>query len=313
MVHGSNNVEIVEVAPRDGLQNEDTLVSTGTKISLIERVRTAGARRVEAVSFAHPDKVPQMADAEQVMAGVSCSADMRYAGLVLNRRGLDRALRARVDEITMVVVVTDTFSLRNQGMKTAAALDSWAEIAAAAKAEGLQANVILSAAFGCPFEGEVAPQRVLQVASEAAQSDPDELAFGDTIGVAVPDQVRTIVDTVREAEPDLSLRCHFHNTRNTGYANALAAVEAGVNVLDASVGGIGGCPFAPAATGNIATEDLVYLLQRSGYETGLDLEAMSATGTWISKRLGRPTPALLGRAGGFPPTRGGPVQGSERL
>lgn len=308
MSASDQRIEIVEVAPRDGLQNEDVPVATTGKLALIERVRAAGAARIEAVSFAHPGKVPQMADAEQVMAGVARSDQVRYAGLVLNRRGLDRALAAGVDEVTMVVAVTDTFSLRNQGMKTADALASWSEIAATARAEDVQANVILSVAFGCPFEGEVPSERVLEVAAAAAEAEPEELALGDTIGVAVPRQVRALVDGLREQAPGVPLRCHFHNTRNTGYANALAAVEAGVTVLDASAGGIGGCPFAPRATGNIATEDLVYLLHRSGYETGLDLAAMSATGAWVSELLGKPAPALLGRAGPFPAARsGGPA------
>lgn len=305
------DVEIVEVGPRDGLQNEARVLPTEAKVELVRRALAAGVRRVEAVSFVHPRLVPQMADAEAVMAAVTAPgflpdgvrrSDVRFIGLVLNERGLDRALAAGVDEVNVVIAASDTFSRRNQNMSVAAMLDAADAIAARAGEAGLGLSLVVSTAFGCPFEGEVSPEAVLAVADRALRAGYTEVAIADTIGVGVPAQVRALVAGVR-ALPGGSaarLRAHFHNTRNTGYANALAAVESGVEVLDASIGGIGGCPFAPNATGNIATEDLQYLLERSGYGTGLALDALAATGTWISGELGKEAPALLGRAGGFP-------------
>ena len=295
------DVGIVEVAPRDGLQNEPTLLPTEVKVELVRRSVAAGARRIEAVSFVHPARVPQMADAEAVMAAVPRAAGVSYIGLVLNGRGLDRALAAGVDEVNCVVITTDTFSRRNQGVSVEQALATWAEVAREAHAAGIRASVTISAAFGCPFEGEVPPEVVDRLVRQVAEVAPDEIALADTIGVGVPAQVRRLVDAATQAAPGVPLRAHFHNTRNTGYANALAAVEAGVRVLDASTGGIGGCPFAPAATGNIATEDLLYALHRSGCPTGLDTAEVARTGTWICEQLGKPeAPALLGRAGLFP-------------
>ena len=305
------DVEIVEVGPRDGLQNEARVLPTEAKVELVRRALAAGVRRVEAVSFVHPRLVPQMADAEAVMAAVTAPGslpdgvrrgDVRFIGLVLNERGLDRALAAGVDEVNVVIAASDTFSRRNQNMSVAAMLDAADAIAARAGEAGLGLSLVVSTAFGCPFEGEVPPEAVLAVADRALRAGYTEVAIADTIGVGVPAQVRALVAGVR-ALPGGSgarLRAHFHNTRNTGYANALAAVESGVEVLDASIGGIGGCPFAPNATGNIATEDLQYLLERSGYTTGLTLDALAATGTWIAGELGKEAPALLGRAGGFP-------------
>lgn len=292
-------VDIVEVGPRDGLQNESAPLPTATKVEYVERLVAAGARRIEAVSFVHPRRVPQMADAEEVMARVPRAAGVRYAGLVLNRRGFDRALRAGVDEINVVVVATDTFGLRNQGATTEEGVRRWSEIAALAHDAGLPASVTLAAAFGCPFEGAVDGDRVQRLVDHVQRAGPAEVALADTIGVGVPTQVTELLRRAREAT-DAPLRCHFHNTRNTGYANAVAALDAGVSSLDASCGGIGGCPFAPAATGNVATEDLQYLLAGMGVGTGLDLDALARTGTWIGERLGRPAPALLGRAGNFP-------------
>ncbi|MCD4524407.1 hydroxymethylglutaryl-CoA lyase [Nocardioides sp. cx-173] len=296
-----SQVQIVEVSPRDGLQNESRLVSTADKAALVRRCLDAGARRVEVTAFAHPDRVPQMADAEAVMAEVRDDPRLRSIGLVLNRRGLERAIAAGCDEVTVVVVVSDGLALRNQGVDTAGQVAAWQAMADDARAAGLATTVILAAAFGCPFDGEVPTARVLEVARGVLEGGPDELAIADTIGVGVPQQVRSIVSGLRALDARLPLRAHFHNTRNTGYANALAAVEAGVSVLDASAGGIGGCPFAPGATGNIATEDLLYLLHRSGHETGLDAACLAATGTWVSGLLGLPqAPAQLGRAGLFP-------------
>ena len=297
----SGDITIVEVSPRDGLQNESVLLSTDAKVELITQLVDAGARRVEAVSFAHPKLVPAMADAEAVMERVPRRDGVSYAGLVLNRRGLDRALRTGVDEVNAVVAVTDTFSRKNQNMSTEEAMREALSVIADARSAGLFTTLTLSAVFGCPFEGEVPVERVVVLAAEAAGAGVQELALGDTIGVGVPGQVRDMTARVRDAVgPSLPLRYHFHNTRNTGFANAYAAVLDGVTVLDASAGGIGGCPFAPKATGNIATDDLVYLLERMGYRTGFDLPALLPTAAYLSEHLGHEVPALLPRAGTFP-------------
>lgn len=295
------SVEIVEVGPRDGLQLEPGVMPTATKIEFIKRLVDAGLRRIEVASFVNPKKVPQMADAEQVLAGLEKRADVHYIGLVLNRRGFDRALAAGCNEIGMAVVASDTFNRRNQGVGTDESVDAWLDIAEAARAAGLRAQVTVSAAFGCPFEGEVPVERVVDVARRCAAARPFEIALADTIGVGVPAQVTELVGAVRAVLPSgTGLRAHFHNTRNTGLANAYAAVQAGVGVLDASTGGIGGCPFAPAATGNVPTEDLVYMLQRGGIDTGIDLDALLATGKWLQESLGRTVPGMLLKAGNFP-------------
>jgi len=296
-------VEIVEVGPRDGLQNEATVFSTADKIEFIERVIAAGTRRIEVTSFVNPKRVPQMADAEDVLKGLPRREGVHYVGLVLNRRGFDRAAAAGCNEIGMAVVASDTFNQRNQGVTTDESVAAWLDIAAAAHAAGIRPQVTVSAAFGCPFEGEVAPEKVVEVARRVANGNPVEIAIADTIGVGVPSQVTDLLGRLRDALPGMPLRCHFHNTRNTGLANAYAAVEAGASVLDASVGGIGGCPFAPAATGNIPTEDLLYMLERMGVRTGVDLEQTIATGRWLQDRLGRAVPGMLVKAGGFPASR----------
>ena len=297
----SSEVTIVEVSPRDGLQNESVVLTTDAKVELITQLVEAGARRVEAVSFAHPKLVPAMADAEAVMERVPRVDGVSYAGLVLNRRGLDRALSTGVDEVNVVVCVSETFSQRNQNMSTAEAMRQAVEVVGAAKAAGLFSTLTLSVAFGCPFEGEVPADRVVALAREAAAAGVDELCLGDTIGVGVPKQVRELTAGIREAVGDTPpLRYHFHNTRNTGFANAFAAVLDGVTVLDSSAGGIGGCPFAPKATGNIATDDLVYLLERMGLATGFDLDRLLPTAAFLSDQLGHEVPALLPRAGTFP-------------
>ncbi|MFL6129116.1 MAG: hydroxymethylglutaryl-CoA lyase [Mycobacteriales bacterium] len=297
------DITIVEVSPRDGLQNESVVLSTDAKVELITQLVEAGARRVEAVSFAHPKLVPAMADAEAVMQRVPRADAVSYAGLVLNRRGLDRALATGVDEVNVVVGVTDTFSQRNQNMPTAEAMRQAVEVVAGAKKAGLATTLTLSVAFGCPFEGEVPAERVVALARQGAEAGVDELCLGDTIGVGVPAQVRALTAGVRDAVGDTPpLRYHFHNTRNTGFANAFAAVLDGVRVLDSSAGGVGGCPFAPKATGNIATDDLVYLLERMGLGTGFDLERLLPTAAYLSDQLGHQVPALLPRAGIFPPS-----------
>ncbi len=298
----SRTIEIVEVGPRDGLQNEPTLVSTQDKVALIERAIAAGIRRVEVTSFVNPKRVPQMADAEAVLQALMTNRhpDVRYVGLVLNQKGFERALAAGCNEVGMAVVASNTFNLRNQGVSTEESVEAWLQMARAARAAGIRAQVTVSAAFGCPFEGEIAVARVVEVVKRVAAADPFEIALADTIGVGVPSQVTELVSRVREAVPGVSLRCHFHNTRNTGLANAYAAVEAGVSTLDASIGGVGGCPFAPAATGNIPTEDLLYMLGRMGVRTGVDLDAVIATGRWLQDVLGRPVPGMLIKAGNFP-------------
>jgi hydroxymethylglutaryl-CoA lyase len=296
------DIDIVEVSPRDGLQNEAHTLPVAVRVELIARCVAAGVRRIEVVSFVNPARVPQMAGAEEVVAALPRTPGVSYIGLVLNRRGLERALAAGVDEVNAVVFVSETFSRRNQGVSIADAIATWLDVAHDAHAAGVRASITVSAAFGCPFEGEVPLERVVEIVRQVAAAGPDEIAFGDTIGVGVPAQVHTLVRAAREVAPGVALRAHFHNTRNTGYANALAAVDAGVGVLDASTGGIGGCPFAPAATGNIATEDLTYALHRTGLRTGIDLARIAAVGTWLGGELGKAqVPALLGRAGPFPP------------
>jgi len=293
-------LEIVEVGPRDGLQSEPDVLATPLKLELISRLVDAGVRRVEVASFVNPKRVPQMADAEAVMAGLPKRPDVQYVGLVLNRRGFDRALAAGCTEIGMVTAATDTFAQRNQGASIEETIAAWEEIAPLARAAGIRAQVTISVSFGCPFEGEVAPARVIEIARRLAASKPVEIAIADTIGVAVPTQVTALVEQLLPALSGVPLRCHFHNTRNTAVANAYAAVMAGVHTLDSSVGGIGGCPFAPNATGNVATEDLLYMLSRSGFETGIDLGRLIETARWLQDQRGRPVPSMVSKAGGFP-------------
>ncbi len=277
------------------------MLSTEAKVELICRSTDAGVRRIETVSFVNPRLVPQMADAEAVMAALGDSPDgVSYIGLVLNRRGLDRALATAVDEVNLVVGATDGFTTANQGSTVA---DTMAEIEAMlpeAADAGRSTTVTISVAFGCPFEGEVPVEQVSALAGRAAAAGAGEIALGDTIGVAVPAQVLAVAEAVAAVIAGADLRMHFHDTRNTGVANVYAALTAGVTIVDASVGGAGGCPFAPDATGNVATEDVLYALNRMGVSTGIDLEATIATGRWLGERLGRTLPSALGRAGGFP-------------
>ncbi|HET9161621.1 MAG TPA: hydroxymethylglutaryl-CoA lyase [Caulobacteraceae bacterium] len=296
----SRRIEIVEVGPRDGLQNEKTPLSVPEKLELIERLGRAGAKRIEVVSFVNPVRVPQMAGAEDIMAALQ-DAPFSRIGLVLNMRGWDRCVAAGCDEANIVVCATDGFGIRNQGASAADQVEVMAAITARRQAEGgPPISMTVSVAFGCPFEGEVDEGRVIDIVARAADAGIAEIALADTIGVADPWKVERMIGAARQAAPDARLRLHFHDTRNTGLANAAAAVNAGADVLDASVGGLGGCPFAPAATGNIATEDLVYMLSRAGFETGLDLDALIATGRWISDILGKAPPSALDRAGVFP-------------
>ena len=293
-------IEIVEVGPRDGLQNEDVLLATDRKVELIGRLVAAGIRRVEAVSFVHPQLVPQMADAEAVMASLPDAEGVSYIGLALNERGVDRALGAGVDEVNFVIVATDTFSCRNQGSTTAESIDTWERLMSSDDGSGMRFGVTIGAAFGCPFEGEVPVERVVEVATRVAVAGPAEITLADTIGVASPGDVAQRFEAVREAVGSIPLRCHFHNTRNTGLANVFAAVLAGVQSLDASIAGLGGCPFAPDATGNIPTEDLVYMLQRMGEVSELSLPTLIDTALWLEGNIGRRLPGMLMRAGIFP-------------
>lgn len=296
----SRRVNIVEVGPRDGLQSEPEILSTASKVEFITRAIDAGVTRLEVASFVHPKKVPQMADAEALLAELPLLDDVSYIGLIMNERGLDRALDTPVHEIGMVVVATDSYNMRNQGVPTDESIDAWLKIAARAKANGKVANVMISSAFGCPFEGEVSPDRIIEIAKRVVEAEPAELGIADSIGVAVPDQVSALLGMLQDEVGSIPLRCHLHNTRNTGLANAQAAVSAGAAWIDSSIGGIGGCPFAPAATGNIPTDDLLYMLSRSGIETGVSLEKIIATSKWLERELGRQVPAMLPKAGIFP-------------
>ncbi|MFN3475130.1 MAG: hydroxymethylglutaryl-CoA lyase [Blastomonas sp.] len=297
------SIQIVEVGPRDGLQNEPEIVSTADKLALIGRMIDAGAQRLEVASFVHPQRVPQMADAEAVIAGLPDRKDISYIGLTLNKRGVLRALATReggrrgVDEIGCVIVATDTFGQKNQGQTVAQGIAEASDMIRFAKAEGLIAQVTISAAFGCPFEGDVPPQRIVDIAKAVLEAGPAEIALADTIGVGVPAQVADLYGRLSEFVPDdVRLRAHFHNTRGTGIANAWAAIQAGVTTLDASLGGLGGCPFAPRATGNIATEELIYLAQQSGIDHGMDLDGVIAANRWMAGILGRELPSLVARA-----------------
>jgi hydroxymethylglutaryl-CoA lyase len=296
----SKSITLVEVGPRDGLQSEPEILSTDIKALFIEKAIDAGARRLEVASFVHPKRVPQMADAEALLEQLPDLDDVSYIGLIMNERGLDRALETKVNEIGMVVLSTDSYNRKNQGVDIDQSVRAWNEISKRAKQNGLRANVMISSAFGCPYEGEVKVESIVELAKRLIEADPAELGIADSIGVAVPNQVTELLGRVRDVIGDLPLRCHFHNTRNTGLANAQAAVESGVTYLDASIGGIGGCPFAPAATGNIPTDDLLYMLDRSGIETGVSLDKIIEISRWLEQELGRGVPSLLPKAGVFP-------------
>jgi hydroxymethylglutaryl-CoA lyase len=298
-------ITIVEVGPRDGLQNEAAVLDPATRAGLTRRLEAAGARRIEAVSFVHPKYVPQMAGAEEVMAALPPEPGRSRIGLVLNARGYDRALTTAVDEVNVSIAATDGFGLKNQGLDRAGQMAMVEEILArrhnAAPGEAAPSlSVTISCVWGCPFDGEVGVDQVADLVGRLGTLGVAEIALADTLGVGDPWSVRTKVEAARRAAPDATLRLHFHDTRNTGVANAFAGIEAGVDVLDASVGGIGGCPFAPGATGNVATEDLVYMLERAGFSTGYDLDALIGTARWIGEKIGRPAPSALSRAGGWP-------------
>jgi (R)-citramalyl-CoA lyase len=290
-------VEVVDVGPRDGLQNEDRTLAPETRAELCDKLAAAGVPRVEAASFVNPRLVPQMAGAEEVMSAIDRRPETLYAGLVLNERGYERAVEAGVDEVRYAFPVTETFAQRNQNTTVEDATQLASRLVERSRLDGVRVSITLSAAFGDPFEGPVEPGHVLRIAEKIAAANPDEVVLADTIGVGVPAQVRELVEGVLDF--GTTVGCHFHDTRNTGIANAMAAVESGATVLDAAVGGTGGCPFAPRATGNIATEDLVYLLHGMGHETSIDLDALIEVAEWMAQQLGKELPGQVYKAGNF--------------
>lgn len=297
----STSIEFVEVGPRDGLQNEAHIVSTAEKLALISRALQAGARRIEVASFVNPARVPQMADAEAVCAGLPERADVTYIGLVMNPRGAERAIATgRIDQLGAVCVSTDRFAMANQGQTSAESVDVARAIIARAQEAGLTGQVTIAASFGCPFEGEVAEDHVVAMAIALAQSRPAEVALADTIGVANPAHVARLVARVKSAIDPIPVRVHFHNTRGTGLANVWAAIGAGANVVDASIGGLGGCPFAPGSAGNVASEDVVYMLERAGISTGMDLDSLVAASRWLAGIMKKKLPAMVSNAPLFP-------------
>jgi hydroxymethylglutaryl-CoA lyase/(R)-citramalyl-CoA lyase len=295
-------VTICDVGPRDGLQIDPLVLAPETRAELIGRLAAAGLPRIEAVSFVNRERVPQMGGAEQVVAEIERRDGTVYAGLVLNERGYERFAATDLDELHFTFATTETFNRRNANASVEESLGAAARIVERAHAAGRRATVTIGSAFGCPFEGAVDPGSVLEQAGWLAAAGADEICLADTIGVAVPRQVRGLVTAVAELGPPVGV--HLHNTRSTGFANAYVALEAGASVLDASVGGVGGCPFAPRATGNICTEDLVYLLHGEGIETGIDLDALITTAEWLEQVLGRTLPGQVYRAGAFAPVSG---------
>lgn len=295
------NIEFLEVGPRDGLQNEKNLVSTADKLALIDRVIDAGVRRIEVTSFVNPKRVPQMADAEEVCAGLPLRDDVTFIGLVMNQRGAERAIATgRIDQLGAVAVSTDTFAMANQGQTSDESVEAAKAVIELARAEGRTGQCTIAASFGCPFEGEVAEDRVVQMAVAIAEAGPVEIALADTIGVANPAHVARLVERVRQAVQPLPVRVHFHNTRNTGLANVWAAVMAGATVVDASLGGLGGCPFAPGAAGNVPSEDVVYMLERAGVRTGMDLDRLIEASNWLSGVMERKLAGMVAQAPHFP-------------
>jgi isopropylmalate/homocitrate/citramalate synthase len=291
-------VLICDVGPRDGLQNEDRVLSPLVRAELCDRLAAAGLKRIEAASFVNPKLVPQMAGAEEVMAALHKLPGTTYAGLILNEKGYERALAGRVDEVHYAFAATDEFGRRNQNADVEEGLATALALVARARADKMPITVTVSVAFGCPFAGPVPPERVLGLVERLMAAPPDEICLADTIGVGVPSQVKELVAGARRL--GATVGAHFHNTRNTGYANAVAAIDEGVVSLDASVGGAGGCPFAPKATGNIATEDLDYLVRGLGVDTGIDLDALIACSHWLGERLGKELPGMVARAGDYP-------------
>lgn len=295
-----SKISILEVGPRDGLQSEPEILPTEVKKEFITRTIDAGIKQIEVTSFVHPKKVPQMADAEKLVESLPENDDVTYIGLIMNQRGFERARDCGIDEVGMVIVSTDTYNMKNQNVVTQESIDNWLSIAAEAKSAGIRTSVVIACSFGCPYEGEIDPEHIASIAEQVLKGKPDVLGLADSVGVAVPSQIKKTFSLIKELAPSIPLRTHLHNTRNTGLANAAAAVEAGVSIIDASTGGIGGCPFAPRATGNIPTDDLLYMLDRSGVETGVDLRQVVKTTDWLEEQLGRAVPAMVPKAGIFP-------------
>ncbi len=294
-------VTICDVGPRDGLQSQERMFTVAERVSFIDRLSEAGVPTIEATSFVNPKRVPQMADAEAVMAQITRKPDIIYAGLALNVRGAERALAAGVDEVRFGMASSESLNQRNQGASIAESLAAFGEIATRVRADKLPCVGIISTAFGCPYEGDVPIARVAEVAAGMANAGADRIILADTIGSGVPTEVRARLRAVRAATGETAtLGCHFHNTRNTGFANAFAAVEEGVRLFDASLGGLGGCPFAPRATGNIASEDLCFMLRNMGFDTGIDLPALLDVAHWLEGFFPTPLPGQVMKAGLFP-------------
>jgi hydroxymethylglutaryl-CoA lyase len=293
-------VLVTDVGPRDGLQSEAAFVPTERKVALIEALAAAGVPRIEATSFVHPRAVPQMADAEAVMAAIRRRPGVRYTALVPNARGAERALAARADELNVVTSATETMNQRNLRMSIAASIAACREVVRLAEGAGVPVNGTVSVAFGCPYEGDVTTEQVVAVVARLVDAGVREVSLADTIGVGNPRQVEALVEAVRARWPTLALGLHFHDTRGLGLANVLAGLQAGVTRYDASVGGVGACPFAPGATGNICTEDLVYLLHELGVATGIDLAALLEAARLLPAMLGHDVPSRLLRAGPRP-------------
>ena len=299
----TSSIEMVEVSPRDGLQNEKVAISTADKLALIDHAIAAGSRRIEVTSFVNPRAVPQMADAEAVCARLPERDDVTYIGLVMNQRGADRALATgRIDQLGAVTVTTDTFAMANQGQTSDGSVAAASAIIASACAAGVTGQATIAASFGCPFEGEVPEDRVVEMAAALAAAGAIEIGLADTIGVANPLHVARLVARVRAEISPLPVRVHFHNTRGTGLANVWAALGAGATIVDASIGGLGGCPFAPGAAGNVATEDVIYMLDRAGVATGLDLSRLIAANHWLAGVMDRRLPGMVAHTPAFPAT-----------
>ena len=290
--------QIIDVTPRDGLQNEPVIFSLEQKLDLIWHSIEAGVSRIEAASFVNPKKVPQMADPENLLDKLSEKRNASYSGLVLNERGYSRAISSNCDEITFVIVASDEFSLKNQGMTTAESIEYISKLLKNRK-PGIKICLSIAAAFGCPFEGEVSPSRVIEIADKCLDLNPDEISLADTIGVAVPKDIKEKVKPLMLLSSKIPVRLHLHNTRNTAVSNAWTAFELGVRRFDASFGGIGGCPFAPKATGNVAIEDLVYLFEKSGIATGINLDEAIKVAKWLQDQVKHPLPSALLAAGDF--------------
>ncbi|MDC0185698.1 hydroxymethylglutaryl-CoA lyase [Gammaproteobacteria bacterium] len=295
-----SKVSLLEVGPRDGLQSEPKILPTDIKRDFIIKTMDAGIKQIEVTSFVHPKKVPQMADAEKLVESLPDRDDVSYIGLIMNQRGFERARDCGIDEVGMVIVSTDTYNMKNQNVVTQESIDNWLRIASDAKSAGIRTNVIIACSFGCPYEGEVDPENIASIAEKVLEGEPNILGLADSVGVAVPNQVKKTFSLIKELAPNIPLRTHLHNTRNTGLANAAAAIEAGVTIIDASTGGIGGCPFAPKATGNIPMDDLLYMLDRSGIETGVNLKQIVSTSEWLEEKLEHSVPAMVPKAGIFP-------------